>query len=99
MGVVLDHYTIDVETAYDQRGKAMLGDFYVGQMWFKYWLNAQSAEPPARIVSLLDDVERQCRSIDTLRRPVSLVPHVIVNGEELALSLPALPRPETIRAS
>ncbi len=98
IGFHLDHFEIDVETAYDLRGKHMLGDLYVGQIWFQYWLNIHSPEPPSRALQLIDHLERHCRTTNTLRHPVRLIPHVIVNEREIEFSLPEQPAPEVVRA-
>ena len=98
IGFQLDHFEIDIETAYDTRGKHMLGDLYVGQLWLKYWLNIRSPEPPSRALQLVDHLERHCRTTNTLRHPVRLIPHVIVNGREIDFSLPEQPAPEVVRA-
>jgi len=96
IGFQLDHFEIDFETAYDTRGKMMLGDFYTGQIWFKYWLDVQSPEPPMRAVEFLNHLERYCPTTHTLRRPVKLIPHVLVNGREISYSLPELSSPEAL---
>ncbi len=98
IGYQIEHFTIEVETVYDMRGKAMLGDFYTGQLWFKYWLNLQSPESPDRALQLIDHLDRNCRATDTLRRPVPHIPHVVVTGQEIQYSLPALSSPEVVRA-
>ena len=98
IGFQLDYFNLDVETTYDARGKMMLGDLYVGQLWYKYWLNLQSSEPPEHAVELVHHVERNCRTTNTLRQPVQLIPHVLVNGREINYTLPRQPAPETVRA-
>jgi len=75
-----------------------LGDLFVGQLWFKYWLNIHSSETPSRALQLIDHVERHCRTTNTLRYPVRLIPHVIVNEREIEFSLPEQPAPEVVRA-
>jgi len=97
IGFKLDNFEIDVETAYDGRGKMMLGDLYVGGLWFKYWLNVHSPEKPSRAVEFLNHVERNCLTTDILRRPVALVPHVMVNGKDINYTLPTQPSPEAVR--
>jgi len=97
IGFQLDNFDIDVETAYDGRGKMMLGDLYVGGLWFKYWLNIHSPENNSRSLELLDHIERNCHTTNTLRRPVKLIPHVIVNGKEINYTLPPQPSPEAVR--
>ncbi len=98
IGFQLDHFEIDVETAYDTRGKHRLGDLFVGQLWFKYWLNIHSSETPSRARQLIDHVERHGRTTNTLRHPVRLIPHVIVNERDIGFSLPKQPAPEDVRA-
>ncbi len=98
LGFQLDHFEIDVETAYDTRGKMMLGNFYTGQIWFKYWLDMHCPEPPARAVEFLNHLERKCRTTATLNRVVKLIPHVTVNGREIDYTLPELAPPEALRA-
>ena len=90
IGYQLSQFTIDVETAYDTRGKMMLGNLYTGQLWYKYWIDIQSPESPTRTVELLKDVERKCETTHTLSRPVRLIPHVIVNQREIDFTLPDL---------
>ncbi len=96
LGYQLDDFEINVETAYDTRGKMMLGNFYTGQVWFKYGLDVRSPEPPARTVELLNHLERNCRTTATLSRPVRLIPHVMVNGKEINYTLPELASPEAV---
>ncbi len=96
IGFKMNHFAIDFETAYDTRGKMMLGDFYTGQIWFKYWLDMHSPEPPSRAVELLNHLERYCPTTHTLRRPVKLIPHVLVNGREISYRLPELSSPEAL---
>jgi len=98
IGFQMNHFEIDIETAYDTRGKMMLGDLYVGQLWFKYWLDLQSPEPPTRAVEFLNHLERNCRTTATLSRAMKLIPHVIVNGREINYTLPELAPPEALRA-
>lgn len=97
IGFQMNHFEIDIETAYDTRGKMMLGDFYTGQIWFKYWLDLQSPEPPSRAVEFLNHLERNCPTTQTLRRAVKLIPHVMVNGKEIHYTLPPQPSPEAVR--
>lgn len=98
LGFRLDGFELDVATAYDARGKLMLGDLYVGQLWYKYRLNLQSAESAARARQLLDHVETHCRTLDLVSRPARLVPHLVVNGREVDYSLPPQPSPDVVRA-
>ncbi len=97
IGFQLDHFSIDVQAVYDMRGK-QASNLYVGQIWFKYCLNLESPELPDRALQLIDHVDRNCRATDTLRRPVPHIPHVVVNGQEIQYSLPALSSPEVVRA-
>jgi len=90
LGYRLDQFTIDVETAYDTRGKMMLGNLYTGQLWYKYRIDIQSPESPTRTVELLKEVERKCQTTHTLSRPVRLIPHVIVNQRQIDFTLPDL---------
>ena len=92
----LDDFEINVETAYDTRGKMMLGTFYTGGIWFKYGLNIQSPEPAERTVELLNHLEKNCRTTATLGRPVELIPHVMVNGKDINYTLPELASPEAL---
>jgi len=96
IGIQMNHFAIDIETAYDTRGKMMLGDFYTGQIWFKYWLDMQSPESPSRAVEFLNHLERYCPTTHTLRWPVKLIPHVLVNGREISYRLPELSSPEAL---
>jgi len=63
-----------------------------------YWLNIHSSETPSRALQLIDHVERHCRTTNTLRHPVRLIPHVIVNERDIGFSLPKQPTPEDVRA-
>jgi uncharacterized OsmC-like protein len=93
----LDTLEIDVETAYDARPKMLLGDLYAGALWFSYKLKIQSKDSRATIRRWFEHVHWNARTLDTVRRPVPVVPQVVLNGVDIGFELPDLPSPEPTR--
>jgi len=72
---------------FDQRGKFGLADVPSACRRFTYQLDLQSPEKEERVVELLEFMERSCYATNTLRRPVEVVPRLVLNGREVAVNL------------
>lgn len=76
-----------MEGEFDQRGKFGLADIPSACRRFTYRLDLQSPEKEERVVELLAVMERSCYATNTLRQPVEVVPHLLLNGREVELNL------------
>ena len=76
-----------MEGEFDQRGKFGLADVPSACRRFTYELDLQSPEKEERVVELLKFMERSCYATNTLRQPVEVVPHLILNGRPVPVTL------------
>ena len=76
-----------MEGEFDQRGKFGLADVPSACRRFTYELDLQSPEKEERVVELLKFMERSCYATNTLRQPVEVVPHLILNGRSVPVTL------------
>lgn len=76
-----------MEGEFDQRGKFGLADVPSACRRFTYELDLQSPEKEERVVELLKFMERSCYATNTLRQPVEVVPHLILNGRTVPVTL------------
>jgi hypothetical protein len=74
-----------VKGEFDQRGKFGLAEVPSACKGFEYRLELQSPDPEARVVELLQFMERSCYATNTLRNPVDVVPRLVLNGREVAV--------------
>ena len=82
----IDKAELTVKGEFDQRGKFGLADVPSACRRFTYELDLQSPEEEARVVELLKFMERSCYATNTLRQPVEVVPHLILNGRQVAVN-------------
>ncbi|MEE8074387.1 MAG: OsmC family protein [Candidatus Binatia bacterium] len=87
LGIKIDKAELSIRGEFDQRGKFGLADVPSACKRLVYELSLQSPEKEERIVELLDAVERSCYATNTLRKPVDVVPQLILNGKEVLLNL------------
>jgi hypothetical protein len=87
LGVQIDKAELNVEGEFDQRGKFGLADLPSACRRFTYRLDLQSPEKEERVVELLAFMERSCYATNTLRQPVEVVPHLLLNGRQVELNL------------
>ena len=87
LGVQIDKAELSVVGEFDQRGKFGLAEFPSACRRFTYQLDLQSPEKEERVVELLAFMERSCYATNTLRQPVEVVPRLLLNGREVAVSL------------
>ena len=78
---------LTVKGEFDQRGKFGLADVPSACRRFTYELELQSLETEERVVELLKFMERSCYATNTLRQPVEVVPHLLLNGREVSIDL------------
>ena len=76
-----------MEGEFDQRGKFGLADVPSACRRFTYELDLQSPEKEERVVELLKFMERSCYATNTLRQPVEVVPHLILNGRTVPVTI------------
>ena len=72
---------------FDQRGKFGLSEIPSACRRFNYQLELDSPNPEGRVVELLQFMERSCYATNTLRRPVEVVPRLILNGQEVPVQI------------
>ena len=87
LGVQIDKAELSVVGEFDQRGKFGLVDAPSDCRRFTYQLDLQSPEKEEMVVELLAFMERSCYATNTLRQPVEVVPRLLLNGREVAVSL------------
>jgi len=87
LGVQIDKAELSVVGEFDQRGKFGLVDAPSACRRFTYQLDLQSPEKEERVAELLAFMERSCYATNTLRQPVEVVPRLLLNGREIAVSL------------
>jgi hypothetical protein len=87
LGVQIDKAELNVEGEFDQRGKFGIADLPSACRRFTYRLDLQSPEKQERVVELLAFMERSCYATNTLRQPVEVVPHLLLNGRQVELNL------------
>jgi hypothetical protein len=87
MGIQIEKAELIVKGEFDQRGKFGLADVPSACKQFTYQLDLQSPEKEERVVELLAFMERSCYATNTLRQPIEVVPHLLLNGRELAVNL------------
>jgi hypothetical protein len=85
LGVRIDKAELAVRGEFDQRGKFGLADLPTVCKRFAYELKLDSPDTDERVVELLTAMERSCYATNTLRHPVEVVPHLRLNGREIAL--------------
>ena len=83
----IDRAELTVKGEFDQRGKFGLADVPSACRRFTYELDLQSPEKEERVVELLKFMERSCYATNTLRQPVEVVPALILNGREVAVTI------------
>ena len=76
-----------MEGEFDQRGKFGLADVPSACRRFTYELDLQGPEKEERVVELLKFMERSCYATNTLRQPVEVVPHLILNGRTVPVTI------------
>lgn len=87
LGVRIEKAELSVKGEFDQRGKFGLADAPAACKRFVYALKLQSPDPEHRVVELLQAMERSCYATNTLRNPAEVVPHLYLNGREVAVNL------------
>jgi hypothetical protein len=85
--VRIDKAELTVKGEFDQRGKFGLADVPSACRRFTYELDLQSPEKEERVVELLEFMERSCYATNTLRQPVEVVPHLLLNGRKVAVTI------------
>jgi hypothetical protein len=85
--VRIDRAELTVTGEFDQRGKFGLADVPSACRRFTYQLDLQSPDTEERVVELLAFMERSCYATNTLRQPVEVVPLLVLNGRDVAVSL------------
>ena len=83
----IDKAELTVKGEFDQRGKFGLADVPSACRRFTYELDLQSPEREERVVELVKFMERSCYATNTLRQPVEVVPALILNGREVAVTI------------
>ena len=78
---------VSVKGEFDQRGKFGLADVPAACKRFTYELNIASPDPEARVVELLQAMERSCYATNSLRQPAEVIPKLVLNGKEIAVKL------------
>ncbi len=81
----IERAELTVKGEFDQRGKFGLADVPSACKRFEYRLDLQSQESEERVVELLQFMERSCYATNTLRQPVDVVPHLVLNGREVRI--------------
>jgi hypothetical protein len=89
--VRIDKAELTVKGEFDQRGKFGLTDVPSACRRFTYELDLQSPEKQERVVELLRFMERSCYATNTLRQPVEVVPHLVLNGRKVTVPLKKAP--------
>jgi hypothetical protein len=87
LSVRIEKAVLTVKGEFDQRGKFGLADVPSACRRFTYELELQSPETEERVVELLKFMERSCYATNTLRQPVEVVPHLLLNGREVSIDL------------
>jgi len=87
LSVRIEKAVLTVKGEFDQRGKFGLADVPSDCRRFTYELELQSPETEERVVELLKFMERSCYATNTLRQPVEVVPHLLLNGREVSIDL------------
>jgi len=87
LSVRIEKAVLTVKGEFDQRGKFGLADVPSACRRFTYELELQSPETEERVVELLKFMERSCYAPSTLRQPVEVVPHLLLNGREVSINL------------
>jgi len=93
LGVQIDKAELSVVGEFDQRGKFGLADVPSACRRFTYELDLRSPEREERIVELLAFMERSCYATNTLRRPVEVVPRLVLNGREVVVNFEPAEKP------
>ena len=78
---------VSVKGEFDQRGKFGLSDLPAACKRFTYELNLRSPDPEARVVELLQAMERSCYATNTLRQPAEVIPKLILNGRKVRVKI------------
>ena len=84
--MIVEKAKLKVTGEFDQRGKFGLSDVPSACRRFTYELSVESPESERRVIELLEFMERSCYATNTLRRPVEVVPRLLLNGREVAIS-------------
>ncbi len=87
LGVRIERAEVSVRGEFDQRGKFGLADVPAACKRFTYELNLRSPDPEARVVELLQAMERSCYATNTLRQPAEVIPKLVLNGREIPVGL------------
>jgi hypothetical protein len=87
LSIRIEKAVLTVKGEFDQRGKFGLADVPSACRRFTYELELQSPETEERVVELLKFMERSCYATNTLRQPVEVVPHLLLNGREVSIDL------------
>lgn len=87
LGVRIEKAELSVKGEFDQRGKFGLADVPAHCKRFTYELHLKSPDPKERVVELLKAMERSCYATNTLRHPAEVVPHLFLNGCEIAVEM------------
>ena len=87
LGVRIDKAELTVKGEFDQRGKFGLTDVPSACRRFTYELDLQSLENEERVVELVEFMERSCYATNTLRQPVEVVAHLILNGRKVPITI------------
>jgi hypothetical protein len=91
LGVQVESAELTVRGEFDQRGKFGLIDTPSAMTRFIYELSLQSPETEARVIELLDFMERSCYATNTLRQPVEVVPRLKLNGRDVPVCTGEVP--------
>jgi uncharacterized OsmC-like protein len=68
----------------DRRGGRVAGVPNLGVTEIRYEIHIESPEPPERIRALVEEAERHCYVLNTLRRAATIQARVVLNGTPLA---------------
>ena len=76
----IDALEFAIRGYFDRRGGRVAGVPNLGFEEIRYETHIQSPEPPDRIRALVDEAERHCYVLNTLRRAVKISARIILNG-------------------
>lgn len=78
---------VHVKGEFDQRGKFGLADVPAACKRFTYELQIDSPDSEARVLELLQAMERSCYATNSLRQPAEVIPKLLLNGKEVPVVL------------
>jgi uncharacterized OsmC-like protein len=84
--ITLEKLAFHIRGYLDRRGGRVTGIPNLGFEEIRYEIHLESPDPAARIRALVEEAERHCYVLNTLRRAVRLRARVVLNGAVLAES-------------